>query len=107
MNEIVTIASCNCQCLGGRDKRKDVLKFLKQRKYAIYCIQDTHFTEREENYIRAQWGFDSYFSSYDSQSRGTAILLNNTFEHTVHSVKTDNEGYKVLLDKSLINKRIT
>ena len=107
MNEIITIASCNCQGLGGRDKRKDVLIFFKQRKYAIYCIQDTHFTEREENYIRAQWGFDSYFSSYDSQSRGTAILLNNIFEHTIHSEKKDNEGNKVILDISLLNKRIT
>ena len=44
----------NCQGLGGLSKRKDVFNYLKQKKYSIYCLQDTHFTHKEEKYIRAQ-----------------------------------------------------
>ena len=61
MTEHIILASLNCQGLGDKNKRKDVLNFLKQKKYSIYCIQDTHFTEKEEKYIRTQWGFECFF----------------------------------------------
>ena len=105
--EEVTIASINCQGLGGKEKRKDVLNYLKQKKFAIYCLQDTHFTEKEENYIRAQWGYECFFSSHNSQSRGVAILLNNNFEFKLHKIKKDLDGNKIILDISILNKRIT
>ena len=107
MGEKITIISMNCQGLGGKDKRKDVLNYLKQRKYSIYCLQDTHFTEKEENYIRTQWGYDCYFSSHNSQSRGTAIFLNNNFEFKLNKIKRDMNGNKIILDLILAGKKIT
>ena len=44
MQEQITIASLNCQGLGGKGKRKDVRNFLKQKKYSIYCIQELRYT---------------------------------------------------------------
>ena len=35
MQEQVTIASLNCQGLGGKGKRKDVLNFLKQKIFYL------------------------------------------------------------------------
>ena len=61
MSEEISLLSVNCQGLGGKEKRKDVLNFLKQKKLAIYCLQDTHFTEKEQNYIRTQWGYECFF----------------------------------------------
>ena len=97
----------NCQGLGGKDKRKDVLNYLKQRKYSIYCLQDTHFTEGEEKYIRTQWGYECFFSSFNSQSRGTAILLNNNFEYKLNKIKRDSDGNLIILDIHLAGKNIT
>ena len=105
-NEI-TICSFNCQGLGGREKRKDVLNFLKQKNYSIYCLQDTHFTEKEENYIRSQWGYDCIFNSYNSQSRGTAILFNNNFEFKVVNVKKDKNGNKLFVEIEFEDKRFS
>ena len=106
MADQITITSMNCQGLGNYDKRKDVLNFLKQKKYSIYCLQDTHFTEREENYIRAQWGFECFFSSYNSQSRGVAILFNNNFEYKLNRIKKDQQGNKLILDMTILGKKI-
>ena len=106
MAEKIRITSLNCQGLGNYDKRKDVFNFLRQKKYSIYCLQDTHFTEREENYIRAQWGYECFFSSYNSQSRGVAILFNNTFEYKLHKIKTDQQGNKLILDVTISGKRV-
>ena len=32
-------------------KRKDVLNFLKKKKYSIYFLQDTHFTKEKKRII--------------------------------------------------------
>ena len=109
MAEKITFISMNCQGLGDKAKRKDVLHFLKQKKHSIYLLQDTHFTEKEEKYIRTQWGYDCYFSSFSSQSRGVSTMLNPNFEHKVTQVKKDNEGNKLILEIFLpaLNKNIT
>lgn len=61
MTDKVTFVSVNLRGVQLAEKRKDVLNFLKQKKYSIYFLQDTHFTKREENYIRSQWGFECFF----------------------------------------------
>ena len=77
------ILSVNCQGLRDKVKRKDVFNMLKLKACNIYCIQDTHFTSDLENSIRSMWGYESYFSSVSSNSRGVAILFNNNFEFKV------------------------
>ena len=62
MANSVTFISMNCQGLSNKIKRADTLNFLKGKKYSVYMLQDTHFTHKEENYIRTQWGFECYFS---------------------------------------------
>ena len=106
MDDQIKITSLNCQGLGNNDKRKDVLNFLRQKKYSIYCLQDTHFTERAENYIRAQWGYECFFSSFTSQSRGVAILFNNNFEYKLNKIKKDQQGNKLLLDVNISGRRL-
>ena len=80
------IVSVNCQGLGDPGKRRDVLNFLKSKKCNIYCLQDTHFKKDLEPYIQPQWGFQCVFSSYSSNSRGTAIMINNNFQYEIHNV---------------------
>ena len=106
MDREIIITSMNCQGLSNNDKRKDVLNFLKQRRYCIYCLQDTHFTEKEEKYIRSQWGFECFFNSHNSQSRGVAIFLNNNFEYKLNRIKKDTLGNKLILHINIYGKRI-
>ena len=102
----VKIASLNCRGLGDNNKRKDVFNYLKQKKFSIYCLQDTHFTEKNEKHIRAQWGFDCVFSHGTNVSRGVCILFNNTFEYKILQQKTDLEGNFIIL-KLELEKNIT
>ena len=41
----VTILSMNCRGLADVEKQNDVLHYLKKKKYSIYCLQETHFSE--------------------------------------------------------------
>ena len=107
MDRNIKILSMNCQGLGDPQKRKDVFHFLKQKQFSIYLLQDTHFTSREENFIRSMWGFECFFDSFSSQSRGVTILFNNNFEYKLHRIKKGNDGNKLILDLTVQDKRLT
>lgn len=71
----LTVVSPNCQGLSDKLKRRDVFMYLRDKHYSIYCLQDTHFTPENEELIRNEWGYESYFNSYRSNARGVAIFL--------------------------------
>lgn len=85
------------------------MNYLKSKNCSIYFLQETHFTKKEEKYIRAQWGYESFFSSFSSQAKGVAILFNNNFEYKVHKVEEEEEarGSKLIIDVTIEDKRLT
>lgn len=88
----ITVASVNCRGLGNVQKRRDVFHYLRQKRYSIYFLQDTHLDPKLDKYITAEWGFTSYFCSNNTRSRGVAILFNNDFEFKVKGIFRDNGG---------------
>jgi hypothetical protein len=101
----VNIVSMNCQGLADVKKRRDVFHFLKNKKNSIYLLQDTHFSSKLEKYIRAEWGYDCYFASHNSSSRGVAVLLNNNFEFEVKRVFRDQGGNYILILIKMLGKK--
>ena len=74
-NNNISICSLNCQGLGDSKKRRDVINYLKDKNFSIICLQDTHFDKGLESVIRAEWGYKALFSSFGTNSRGTAIFF--------------------------------
>ena len=52
-------------------------------------------------------GYDSYFSSFKSNSRGVAILFDKNYKYKVHSCISDLNGNYLILDVTIDNNRIT
>ena len=94
----------NCRGLGEELKRRDVLNYLRNHKYDIICLQDTHFSKQIEKQIEHEWGFNTFFNSFDSRSRGVAILFKNSFEFKIIDQYADNDG-NVLILKLQINSQ--
>ena len=103
----ITICSVNCRGLSGKKKRSDVLNYLKKKPYSIICLVDTQFTQREERFIRSQWGYEVYFNSFDSQSRGVAIFFKNNFEFKLYNSFKDSNENILLLDLEIETRRLT
>jgi exonuclease III len=99
-----SLLSLNCRGLGGIEKRRDVLNYLKQKNFSIYFLQDTHFTADDTSQIRSLWGYDIYISPGKSDARGTAISFNNNFEYNVNKVHTDSNGNLLVLEISVFRK---
>ncbi len=97
----------NCRGLGNFKKRRDVFNYLRDKKFSIICIQDTHFEKKIEKQILAEWGYQAWFSSYSSNSRGVSILFTNNFEFKVHTYKYDPGGNFLILDLTIDEKRLT
>ena len=92
------VNSVNCQGLGDANKRRDIFACLRKKNLNIYFLQDTHFIPTDEKFIKTQWGYKAYFSSYKSNSRGVAILFYNNFEFSVEKEIYDDSGNYVILD---------
>jgi len=61
MMDKITVASVNCRGLGNVQKRRDVFHYLRQKRYSINFLQDTHLDPKLDKYITAEWGFTSFF----------------------------------------------
>ena len=107
MGSEIRIGSMNVRGLADVKKRKDVFSWLRDRKLSIYCLQDVHCTEEMSLKWELEWGFKAIISPFRGDSRGVAILLNNTFEYKLHKAKIDPEGNYVALDIEMAEKRIT
>ena len=103
MDSSLTIASINCQGLNNSKKRRDVFHYLRNRKYSILFLQDTHFEEKMEPYILSEWGYQGYFSSYSSNARGVGILFNNNFEFKIKRIHKGRGGNSLIVQAE-INK---
>ena len=57
-------------------KNADIFENFKEKHYDIYIVCETHCSKEIENIWKQEWGYDCYFSSFKSNSRGVAILLN-------------------------------
>ena len=70
----VKIIALNCQGLGKEKKRRDIMLNMRNKKYSIICLIDTHFSKSQERRINIEWGYRTFFSSFDTLSRGVAIF---------------------------------
>ena len=68
-----------------------MFKSLKRKKLDICCLVDTH--RKNDAGEELEWSNQRIFSSFNSQSRGIAVLFNNTFEYKLHAPPVkDPEG---------------
>lgn len=69
-------------------------------------IQDTHFTQAQEKYIKIECGYECFFSNFNSQCRGVATFINNNFDCKINTVEHDNEGNLLIIVCKLEGKNI-
>ncbi len=66
-------------------------------------LQETHLTNNEHEKLKRDWVGKTFYSSFNSRSRGVAILFNRRLEVDILSVNKDDQGRLVKI-KCDINK---
>ena len=98
------ILSLNCRGLGNKSKRIDIFSRLRDDRADIVLLQDTHWDPNIVSLVREEWNFTFLSTEYDTRSRGTAILFNNTFEFTLGQNHIDAHGNFCLTEVHLPEK---
>ena len=79
---------------------------MKSKQPDILCLQDTHLTPDDELHLKTMWDGEVLLHGIRTNSRGVAILLNNTFEYTIEEVVKDNTGNVMMLNLQLSDMTI-
>ena len=82
----------NANSIGRNPKRSKVFHFLRKHNPNILIIYDTRLSKDIENAVKAEWGGQAFFSSYDSQSRGVAIFIKKDLPIKILDKFNDQHG---------------
>lgn len=103
----LTFASWNVKGLNHPVKRGKVLSHLKSLNADIIFLQETHFKNDFHSKLRVRWIGQSFFSSFSSKARGTAILLKKGVPFKHRSTTTDKEGRFIIVAGEIFSMPIT
>ena len=93
----IKIASVNVRGLGGQHKRRDVLHYLRNLKFDVILMQDTHLTPEKIPYFDTLWKGRAYHCCYTHNSRGSSILINKNLCHdTLFELRCKEGNYMII-----------
>ena len=74
---------------------------VKEKKFAIYFLQEVHCTNETEPYWHSEWGSDStfFYNLLKLYRAGVAILFNNYFQFQILKHFADPEGSYIITDR--------
>ena len=101
----LNILSANVRGLRQYFKRIDFFEYCKSFDPDIMCLQETHLTQKDQNMLLKEWNIEYILAGDSTNSRGVAILINNTFEYSLKQSITDPQGRYIILELELINLR--
>ncbi|XDV28526.1 hypothetical protein PO909_031812 [Leuciscus waleckii] len=100
------VVSLNVKGINHVIKRQKILSFLKKERCQIAFLQETHLSDLEHIKLRRSWVGQVFYSSYNSKSRGVAILLHRSLPFTLDKTISDKEGRYVLLSGYLYGEHV-
>lgn len=100
------IVSLNVKGFNNAVKRQKILTFLKKEKTQIALLSETHLNDLEHLKLRRSWVGQVFYSSYNTNSRGVAILIHRCLPFTLEKTIKDNNGRYILISGYLYGEQI-
>ena len=69
----------------------------------IYCLEDTHTNMITESAFKKDWGANCIFSSFNTSSRGVAILLSENLDVNFKQICKDDNGNLLMVNLKIAN----
>ena len=103
----LVICSLNVRGLSNIMKRREIFRWLKTKKYAIFFLQEVHCSKDEEICWTWECGYSAIFSSLSSASAGVSILFNKNFSFHIIKTISDPKGRFMIVDIKTKSKTLT
>ena len=92
-NKYIHLLSLNTQGILDINKRSRLIQWLKQQKGDILFIQETHFTQDQENSLRMEFSEYDLFHSFGTRaSKGCSIIFNKKINYKIINYEADKIG---------------
>ena len=101
------VLSYNCNGMSNDIKRRQIFKYLRDKKADICLLQETHSVSNFEKIWESQWGGKIYFSHGQSNARGVCVLFRPNLTYIIHGIKRDTQGRVLCIDIEIEDIRFT
>ena len=98
MSVAFKLLSLNARGIRSFEKRKALFLWLMKQQTDICFLQETYSTKEIENSWKTQWKGEMFFAHGSEYSRGVLILVKDSLEFEVKSVRQDSQGRFILLE---------
>ena len=102
-----TICSLNVRGLVDGTKCRETFRWLRNKKYSVYFLQEVHSTEQTSKLWTNEWGYNAIFSNCTSSKAGVCILFNNNFSFHILKQRSDPDGRFAIVDIKTNEKILT
>jgi len=99
----VQVTTWNCKGLNGAIKRGNIFAHLKKLGTNIAFLQETHLKNRDHTLLRKNWVGQVFHSSFNSKSRGTAIIISKDVPFILDDIVPDMNGRYIIVTGKLYN----
>lgn len=94
----ISLASFNVNGLNIQSKRRAIFRKVKQLKYDIVCLQETHSTFKSAKFWEHEWGGGQCFFAHGaSNSKGVAIMVSRSFSGECELLEIDKNGRYIIV----------
>uniref|UniRef100_A0A3P9KVD9 Endonuclease/exonuclease/phosphatase domain-containing protein n=1 Tax=Oryzias latipes TaxID=8090 RepID=A0A3P9KVD9_ORYLA len=100
------VISLNVKGINHVIKRQKILSFLRKEKCQVAMLQETHLSDTEHVKLRRSWVGQVFYSSFNSKSRGVAILLHRSLPFSFENEVKDSQGRYILLSGHLYGEQV-
>nr|CAB3264543.1 pol-like protein [Phallusia mammillata] len=102
-----TVASFNVSGIRDPIKRKSIFKFIREKKFQIVLIQETHCSDRDEKLWQLEWGGEVVWSHGTNRSKGVAILFSRNLSYLKTDLMADPDGRFLIVNLTIADKKLT
>jgi exonuclease III len=83
------------------------VNWIKKEDPTIFCLQETHLTDRSKHRLRMKGWKKIYQANDPRKQAGVAILISDKVDFKTKLIKQDKEGHSILIKGETDQKEIT
>ena len=102
-NACFNVLSLNVRGIRDLTKRKSIFTRVRNRKADTISLQETYSTSNVIDSWKYQWPGDMYYSHGSNDSKDVLVLIRETLQFELKSVKKDTQGRFVIVE-ALVQK---
>ena len=97
-NVCFNVLSLNVRGIRDLHKRKSIFTWVRNQKADIIFLQETYSTPDFFQSWKFQWPGDMYFSHGSNHSKGVLLLIRETLQFELKSVRKDSHGRFIIVE---------